>query len=140
MSIRLVGNGLLGTLLAVETVQRDYAVVVTGAVMAAYSLGFIAGSLRCVALIGRAGHIRTFAALASVASASALAHSLFDYIVYDLDAQRIVDFRLKPWADRFLTIRAGIYELEEAGKEKYPPFQETGTGMPPRGFEPLFQP
>ena len=78
MSILLVGNGLLGTLLAVETVQRGYAVVVTSAVLAAYSLGFIAGSLRCVALIGRAGHIRTFAALASVASASALAHSLFD--------------------------------------------------------------
>jgi DNA invertase Pin-like site-specific DNA recombinase len=31
-----------------------------------------------------------------------MARSLFSYIVYDLDTRRIVDFRLKPWADRFL--------------------------------------
>jgi MFS family permease len=73
-----MGNGLLGTLLAVGTVQREFPVVVTGAVMAAYSVGFIAGSLRCVAFISHAGHIRTFAALASVASAAALAHILVD--------------------------------------------------------------
>ena len=67
-----------------------------------------------------------------------LAHSLFDYIVYDLDAQRIVDFRLKPWADRYLTLRAGLYELEAGGKEKNPPFQEVGTDVPPRDSNPCF--
>jgi hypothetical protein len=30
----------------------------------------------------------------------------FSYIVYDLDMRRIVDFRLKPWADRFLILPA----------------------------------
>jgi hypothetical protein len=44
-----------------------------------------------------------------------LARSLFTEIVYDLDAQRIVDFKLKPWADRFLTVRAVSYNKEENG-------------------------
>ncbi|GAB4575751.1 MAG: hypothetical protein Kow0077_28820 [Anaerolineae bacterium] len=39
-----------------------------------------------------------------------LAQMLFDDVVYDLDARRIVDFRLKPWADRYLTLRAAMYE------------------------------
>jgi hypothetical protein len=60
-----------------------------------------------------------------------LAHSLFESIVYDLDAQQIVDFRLKPWADRFLTLRAGLYEVErQAGETENPPYQEVGTPMP----------
>lgn len=44
-----------------------------------------------------------------------LVRSLFDYIVYDLDSQRIVDFRLKPWADQFLVLRASLYEDEGEG-------------------------
>ena len=43
-----------------------------------------------------------------------LARSLFHYIVYDLDSQRIVDFRLKPWADRFITVRGTLYEDADA--------------------------
>jgi DNA invertase Pin-like site-specific DNA recombinase len=44
-----------------------------------------------------------------------LVRSLFTEIVYDLDAQRIVDFRLKPWADRFVILRAALYEDEGDG-------------------------
>lgn len=42
----------------------------------------------------------------------AMARSLFTEIVFDLDTRRITDFKLKPWADRFLTIRAALYEYE----------------------------
>ncbi len=38
-----------------------------------------------------------------------LAHSLFDEIVYDLDEQRIVDFKIKLWAEPFLILRAALY-------------------------------
>jgi hypothetical protein len=38
-----------------------------------------------------------------------LVRSLFEYIVYDLDKHRIVDFRLQPWADRFIKLRASLY-------------------------------
>lgn len=43
----------------------------------------------------------------------AMARSLFSELIYDLDTRRIVGFQLKPWADRFLTIRAAIYEMED---------------------------
>ena len=39
-----------------------------------------------------------------------MARNLFDYIVYDLDKQQIVDFRLKPWADRFLVLWVALCE------------------------------
>jgi hypothetical protein len=39
-----------------------------------------------------------------------LAHSLFDEIVYDMDTKRIVDFKVKVWAERFLVMRAALYE------------------------------
>ncbi len=39
-----------------------------------------------------------------------LARSLFSYLVYDLDTQRIVEFKLKPWADRFLKLRGTLYD------------------------------
>ena len=57
-----------------------------------------------------------------------LARSLFSSIVYDLDTQRIVDFRLKPWADRFLVLRAALYEddTDEGGSTG-------GTGAPGEG-------
>ncbi len=34
--------------------------------------------------------------------------NLFESIVYDIDYRRIVDFRLKPWTDRFLVTRASL--------------------------------
>ena len=32
-----------------------------------------------------------------------MAHQLFEYLVYDLDEQRFVDFRLKDWAQKLIT-------------------------------------
>jgi MFS family permease len=78
IGILLVGNGLLGTLLGVRAVSLGFSVEVTGVVMSAYFAGFIVGSLRCVYLIERAGHIRTFAAMASISSAVTLAFLLVE--------------------------------------------------------------
>src|SRR5690606_22261549 len=50
--------------------------------------------------------------------------SLFEYVVYDLDKQRIVDFRLKGWADRFLVLRTALYDdSEQSGSDS-----GSGTG------------
>jgi DNA invertase Pin-like site-specific DNA recombinase len=46
-----------------------------------------------------------------------MARVLFEYIVYDLDKQQIVDFRLKPWADRYLVLRAALYDEEGGGQD-----------------------
>jgi hypothetical protein len=71
-----------------------------------------------------------------------LARSLFTSIVYDLDTRRIVNFRLKPWADNWLTLRAALYaeETAEAGETKSPITgdQVMYTDMPRRRFELLF--
>ena len=45
-----------------------------------------------------------------------LAHSLFDEITYDLTEKRIVDFKVKVWAERFLVMRAALYE-DQIGEE-----------------------
>ena len=37
-----------------------------------------------------------------------LARGLFQYLVYDLDQQKIVDFRLHPWADQYLILRGEL--------------------------------
>ena len=45
-----------------------------------------------------------------------LAHSLFEEIVYDLDRQRIVDFKLLSWAEPFLVMRAAL-QMDDMGEE-----------------------
>lgn len=53
-----------------------------------------------------------------------MVRNLFSYIVYDLDTQRITDFRLKAWADRFLVLRAALYEEQVIQR----PMPHTGLG------------
>jgi MFS family permease len=72
-----MGNGLAGTLVSVRASAEGFAPTVTGAVMAAYFAGFVAGSFALPALVRRVGHIRTFAALISLASIAALAYALW---------------------------------------------------------------
>lgn len=38
----------------------------------------------------------------------AFASSLFEYLVYDLDARRIVDFKLKPWAELLMQLKVTL--------------------------------
>ncbi len=49
-----------------------------------------------------------------------IAHNLFEEIVYDLDMQRIVSFRLKEWADKFLIVRGTLYETRNERYEYTP--------------------
>ena len=69
-----------------------------------------------------------------------MARSVFSYIVYDLDARRITDFRLKPWADRFLIMRAALYQSETpttAGEfEPILGLEPHARDMHPEGIEP----
>jgi hypothetical protein len=58
------------------------------------------------------------------------AKNLFEAIIYDIDTQRIVDFRLKPWADRFVILRGEMYQDNE---------RITGESSTDKGLEPLVQ-
>jgi DNA invertase Pin-like site-specific DNA recombinase len=58
-----------------------------------------------------------------------MARTLFSYITYDIDTRRIVDFRLKPWADRFLILRADLYSDDDQGSEPQNKIAPTNQGM-----------
>ncbi len=76
IAVILAGNGLLGTLLGVRGEAEGFSSAVLGVVMAAYFLGFMLGTLLIPGWVRQFGHIRVFAALASMASVVALAHGL----------------------------------------------------------------
>jgi hypothetical protein len=57
-----------------------------------------------------------------------MARSLFTYVAFDLDTRQITNFRLKPWADRFLVLRAALYENENGSGT---PISAAMTGLEP---------
>ncbi len=72
----LVGIGLFFTALGLRAGLSQFSTVTTGLVMSAYFAGFILGTYVCPMLIRRVGHIRAFAAMASVASTTAIVHAM----------------------------------------------------------------
>jgi MFS family permease len=75
-AILLAGNGLQGTLLAVRAHLKGFPTALIGVLMSAYFGGFVLGCRFNPSFIKSVGHIRTFLALASIASAAALIHPL----------------------------------------------------------------
>lgn len=73
----MVGNGLQGTLLGVRASIEDFDSFTTGLIMSFYYFGFLLGSRLSPKFIKNVGHIRVFAALASLASTTVLMHGLF---------------------------------------------------------------
>ncbi len=71
-ALLLLGNGLQVSLVALRAAIEGFPQPMIGLIMAGYFIGFVIGSYYGPALVRRAGHIRVFAALASVASAVAL--------------------------------------------------------------------
>jgi MFS family permease len=66
----LVGNGIQSTLLGIRGGIEGYGAATMSLVMSAYFVGFLAGSYRTPRLIRRVGHVRVFAALASLIAAA----------------------------------------------------------------------
>ncbi|MEC9347445.1 MAG: MFS transporter [Pseudomonadota bacterium] len=77
VALMMLGAGLQGSLLGVRGVIEGFDTGVLGVVMSGYFAGFLAGSAIVPRFVGRVGHIRVFAALASLASATVLAHAAF---------------------------------------------------------------
>ena len=69
-----VGGGLLGTTVGLRMAVAEFPALVAGAVVSVYFLGYVLGVFYGSRLIEAVGHIRAFAALASVASAATLLH------------------------------------------------------------------
>ena len=73
----MVGNGLQGTLLGLRASLEGFPTTATGIVMTGYYVGFVAGSIVVPKLLKNVGHIRVFAAMASLASGAVLLHGLW---------------------------------------------------------------
>ncbi len=69
MFLLMLGNGLQGTALGVRGGLEDFDTLSMGFVMAGYFLGFLGGAQVTPWLLRRVGHVRVFAALASLISA-----------------------------------------------------------------------
>jgi MFS family permease len=77
IGLMMLGGGLQSALLGVRAELEAFPTLATGAIMSAYFVGFLAGSLVVPRLIASVGHVRVFAALASLASTAALVHVIF---------------------------------------------------------------
>ena len=71
-----LAHGLQGTLLGVRAIVEGFSFVSTGFVVAGYYVGYLTGSILIPIFLKRVGHIRVFAALASLASIAILLHTI----------------------------------------------------------------
>jgi MFS family permease len=74
--ILIGGNGLQGTFIALRASQEGFSTALIGLLGAGYSIGFAIGCNYVTRVLRAIGHIRTFAAMAAIASASAIAMAL----------------------------------------------------------------
>jgi len=72
-----LGHGLQGTLIGVRSVIEEFTFISAGLIIAGYYIGYLSGALTIPIFLQRVGHIRVFAALASLASIAILLHSVF---------------------------------------------------------------
>lgn len=70
------GSGFLSTLIAVRLEEAGSPALVIGLAATSYFTGLTLGSTRIQGLVGRIGHIRSFAACVTVYSASSLAYAI----------------------------------------------------------------
>tara|TARA_B100002052_G_scaffold95804_1_gene88454 strand:- start:664 stop:1977 length:1314 start_codon:yes stop_codon:yes gene_type:complete len=75
-SLLVIAHGLQGNLLGVRAVLEDFNIIATGALMSGYFIGYFVGANVVPNLVGKVGHIRVFAAFASIASLSILLHAI----------------------------------------------------------------
>jgi len=77
VGLLVVGTGLMFSAIGAQTTSANFPVLVTGLIMSAYFAGFVFGTYACPEVIRRFGHIRAFAAMASIASTVPILHALW---------------------------------------------------------------
>ncbi len=115
VGLLVVGVGLLFSVVGLRGGMADFSGVVLGLVMSAYFVGFVYGTFVCPMIIRRVGHIRAFAAMASLASTMPILHALW----------------VDPWfwgALRFITgtCLVGLYIVVESWLNTVAPTQHRG--------------
>ena len=75
--IIIISHGFQGNLLGIRSVIENFSFIATGTMMSGYFVGFFIGANVVPKLVTKVGHIRVFAAFASMASLSSLIHVVF---------------------------------------------------------------
>ena len=75
--IIIISHGFQGNLLGIRSVIENFSFIATGTMMSGYFIGFFIGATMVPKLVTKVGHIRVFAAFASMASLSSLIHVVF---------------------------------------------------------------
>ncbi|CAB4362271.1 MAG: MFS transporter [Actinobacteria bacterium] len=78
LALLMVSGGLFSTLLGVRSEQRGLPTVVSSLISASYYVGFLVGSVFTLRALGRVGHIRVYAALASLLGAAIIGIGITD--------------------------------------------------------------
>jgi len=73
----ILANGLFTTLLSLRIKTEGYSTAVVGLLMTGYFLGMFLGARYASRVVRRSGHVRSFAAFASIMSMSPLLHMLW---------------------------------------------------------------
>jgi len=76
LGVLVLGNGLQNILLPTRAAIEGFPTETIGLILSGYYLGFVAGCLLGPRVVRRVGHIRSFTALAAIASAAALGYVL----------------------------------------------------------------
>ena len=76
-AILITAHGFQGNLLQVRSVIEDFSIITTGIIMSGYFIGYFVGANLVPNLVSKVGHIRVFAAFASMASLAILLHAVF---------------------------------------------------------------
>ena len=75
--VLMIAHGFQGNLLGVRSVIEEFNFIATGAMMSGYFVGYFIGANTIPTMVSKVGHIRVFAAFASMASLSILIHAVF---------------------------------------------------------------
>ena len=76
MGLIMMAHGFQGSLLGVRAVSEEFSLASTGFMMSGYFVGYFIGARTVPNIISGVGHIRVFAAFASIASLGILMHSM----------------------------------------------------------------
>lgn len=76
MGLLMLGNGLQSSLISLRASLEGFSTQFTGILMTGYFVGFLVGSVLTPKVVAQVGHIRVFAALASLASSVVLIHAV----------------------------------------------------------------
>ena len=73
----MMGNSMISILLGLRSRMEGFSTEVTGFIMSGFFVGMLIGAFLAVRVVSGVGHIRAFAAFASIMSVAVLAHILY---------------------------------------------------------------